>query len=231
MSAAVQIQEGIFNLKLASPRFLLAFSGRQFTSTSYPDFLGNLGISPESFVRVKQVHGKKIVLVKEARGYQIEEADGLVTQTPGLALGILTADCVPVFFWAEEVPAVSLIHAGWRGLHQGILESAMRLLTGQYQARTQKIFVALGPAIRDCCYEVGPEFLDYFPKNCRKEGSRHRMNLIQEARDRLLACGINPAQIHDLEICTVCQNSRFFSARKEKTCERILSVIQIRKLV
>src|ERR1051325_8080967 len=114
------------------------------------------GIHDGRVVTMKQVHGDHIVEVHDTKMKETGEADGMITATPGIFLGVLTADCVPVLFLVPTKKVVGAVHAGWRGTLAGIAEKAVRRLVENYRADLRDIEVALGPAIGSCCYEVGP---------------------------------------------------------------------------
>src|ERR1044071_6604629 len=84
----------------------------------------------------------------------------MITSTPGIFLGVLTADCVPMLFVAPEEKVVAAVHAGWRGTLAGIAEKAVGQLVEKHGASLQEIEIAVGPAIGSCCYEVGRDVLD-----------------------------------------------------------------------
>ncbi|HXV27785.1 MAG TPA: peptidoglycan editing factor PgeF [bacterium] len=231
-----EASSGVYQIHFPGTSYLAAFSGREFTNAERGDFLSVLGLSEDSLYRVKQVHGKKVVRVE--RGHPKEpriEADGLHTHEPGVILGILTADCVPVFFRDPVHQAVGLAHAGWRGIHVGIIQEMVQALIESYGTQPKDLKITFGPAIRECCYEVGPEFCEYFPERCHKRVSASKelfvADLAGAVTDILLERGVQAGSIVDTKICTSCQNDKFFSARKDRgTSERILSVIRISKL-
>ena len=88
--------------------------------------------------------------------------DGLITNTPGILLGILTADCLPVILVDPKNRAVGVFHAGWRGTVKRIVEKGVGEMQRWFGTRPQDLKAAIGPAIRGCCYEVGPEVRDAF---------------------------------------------------------------------
>lgn len=223
------LSRGVYKVDSFGPSVCAGFSGREFDAPAQTAFLSELGIPPGSLRTVKQVHGRRVCLIENPRrDFSQEEADGLITAIPGIALGIRTADCIPVFFSDPLRHVAGLAHAGWRGLYQGVLEEMISLFRSRFRSQPASLHAVLGPAIRKCCYTVGPEFLHYFPANCESGHTIHRMDLVQEARDRLEAAGIPSSQVRDTGLCTSCENGRFFSARREKTEERILSVIALR---
>src|SRR5262249_50815218 len=106
-------------------------------------------------VTVRQVHGTRVVTASP-EGPPLE-ADGVATGPPGLALGVVTADCVPALLLARARRVVAAVHAGWRGAAAGVLESALGHLHTAFGVEPCEVEVALGPAIGPCCYRVGRE--------------------------------------------------------------------------
>ena len=193
--------------------------------------LERFGVTPETFAGVKQVHGAEILKISSDRSIPSAtfEADALITRVPGLALGVFTADCLPVFFYDPGARAAGIAHAGWRGLRAGILEKTVRMLNREFASDFRILRAAIGPAIRKCCYEVGREFADYFPESFSPgpDPEKGMMDLSSEARARLEGAGLLAGHIADSGICTACSNSQFFSARRGDAAERILSFIRI----
>ncbi|MBU9888656.1 MAG: peptidoglycan editing factor PgeF [Candidatus Omnitrophica bacterium] len=189
-----------------------------------------LSLDPGRLVMVKQVHGDQVLWAEEAGPKVLEvPADGLITRVPGLALGVRTADCVPVFFWDPARRVAGIAHGGWKGVKKGIIGRMLKAFFQKAKSRPEDLCVAIGPAIRACCYEVGNEFMGYFPGFYRaRSASQGVLDLVGVIKDRLLKRGVPEARIEDTGVCTVCQNRDFFSYRAEcKTPERILSVISI----
>jgi len=137
----------------------------------------------------------------------------------------LTADCYPVFVVGKEM--VGVIHAGWRGSLKGIVFKTLKYL----QTFTIIEKTVIGPGICGNCYEVGLDLYRAFPKNIRdrvffrKGNSKFNLDLKEVNKLQINSAGIT--EIEDLNFCTVCDNDRFFSFRKEKTDKRILSAIRM----
>ena len=227
---------GVFVWACFDDRVTAAFSGREFDHQNRSAFLQALQIPDNHLVFVKQVHGDKILCAKkETASLKDQEADGLLTDQPAKALGIFTADCIPAFFYDSEHNAIALTHAGWRGVYAEILKKTVANLAKEFASKPSKIKVALGPAMRACCYEVGEEFRGYFPEfyfhpklpNGERKVSGH-FDMMKSAQQQLEKAGIRKENIADSEFCTGCLNGQFFSARKEKTAERILSVMALK---
>lgn len=119
------------------------------------------GRAPD-LVTLRQVHGARAVIVETpfAPG-AAPDADALATRTPGLALGILTADCAPICLADADAGVIAAAHAGWRGALDGIIEAALDAMDRLGAARA-RVVAAIGPCIAPSSYEVGPEFLARF---------------------------------------------------------------------
>ncbi len=182
---------------------------------------GQLGIAPGQFVSPYQIHSDNAVLVNEPwLREDAPKADALVTKTPGLAIGVATADCAPVLFAESEAGIVGAAHAGWQGALGGILEATVALMERAGGDRA-KIVAAVGPAISGQSYEVGDEFRDRFvrhdPENAKyfsepSEGAKPHFALSQFVSDRLRGAGVGT--VEDLEICTYRDETRLFSYRR-----------------
>jgi YfiH family protein len=124
--------------------------------------LESLGMPSHPLLLLRQVHGTQVLTVSqpwpldEANQTLVPEADALATSTPGLALGILTADCAPVLFYDPEALVIGAAHAGWRGALKGILPATVTAME-QLGADPARILAAIGPCIHPQSYEVGEE--------------------------------------------------------------------------
>jgi len=221
---------GIYRLEALGKGVLAGFHSRIFDQSKRGEFLQEIGLHLDNLVMVKQVHGSAIVVAERPDPELLETpADGLITKTPGLVLGIRTADCVPVLFWDPVQKVAGIAHGGWKGVKDGIIAQMLKIFEKSCGTKMADIRVAIGPSIRKCCYEVGKEFLGYFPGFYRgKDASKGHLDLVGVIKSRLLKRGIPESQVHDTGLCTVCENKKFFSYRVEaQTRERILSVISI----
>lgn len=168
-----------------------------------------------------QVHSGVALTVGEpiARG-ALPKADAVVTATPGLVVGVLTADCTPVLFADPDAKIVAAAHAGWRGAVGGIVEATVGAME-QAGARRDRIRAAIGPTISQGCYEVGPEFEaeivaeDYENKRfftISSPGARARFDLPGYVAGRLGRLGL--AAVERMAPCTYENESLFFSFRR-----------------
>jgi YfiH family protein len=185
--------------------------------------LRRLGMAAASLGTVRQVHGANVVVVREARpGPATVEADALVTDRPGITLGILCADCAPVLFADPDAGVIGAAHAGWRGALAGVLEATVGAMA-QLGAAPGRICAAVGPCIAQASYEVGPELLCEFTTDdpqCADlfepvAGSdRLRFDLKGYVLRRLARAGIEARAA--LPDDTYADEARFFSARRTR---------------
>ncbi len=180
-----------------------------------------LGAEPDLLMGVTQVHGHDVVTVTEpwAAGAG-PRADAMVTDRPGFALGIITADCAPVLFSDPEAGVVGAAHAGWRGAVSGVIEATIAAMTA-LGARRDRIAAAIGPCIGQCSYEVGPDLRDavlvrtaadaaFFVPGKRED--RWQFDLPGYCAARLRAAGIGGVTVLDVD--TLAEEDRFFSHRR-----------------
>jgi polyphenol oxidase len=164
-----------------------------------------VGVPLDAVVQGRQVHGSRVER-RTAPGGALGEADGQATAERGLAALVLTADCLPIALIAPG--AVAMVHAGWRGLADGVVEEgarAVRELGGDGEIRA-----AIGPGAGGCCYEVGPEVHSAFGRPAKQA----TIDLKAIAAERLTVAGV--AGVHDVGLCTMCADpSLFFSHRRD----------------
>ncbi|MBS1870137.1 MAG: laccase domain-containing protein [Actinobacteria bacterium] len=162
-----------------------------------------IGLPLEAVVQGRQVHGNRVER-RAAPSGEPREADGVATAEPKLAPLVLTADCLPVALIAPG--AVAMVHAGWRGLADGVVENgvaAVRELGGDGEVQA-----AIGPGAGGCCYEVGDDVAAAFGR------SAGLLDLKAVARERLEAAGV--AHVYDAGLCTICSDpDLFFSHRRD----------------
>lgn len=193
-----------------------------------------VGVHDLRIVTMKQVHGDRIVDVKDKRLKEAGEADGMMTEESGLFLGVLTADCVPILFCVPGNKQVAVVHAGWRGTVAGIARKMVDQLNKSYSVPSTSIEVALGPAIGPCCYEVREdvsvpliEKWESLAEGCLERRNGKTFLDLRELNALLLEdAGVPSAQISMVGPCTSCATDDFFSYRREsKETGRQLSFI------
>ncbi|MDK2123574.1 peptidoglycan editing factor PgeF [Parachitinimonas caeni] len=173
---------------------------------------------------LKQVHG--IQVVDAAAGVQGVEADAVFARQPGVVCAIMTADCLPVLLTTAKGDRVAAVHAGWRGLCDGVIEAAITAMGGE------DLMAWLGPAIGPGAFEVGPEVREAFLAKDAAASQHFRSadhngkwlaDIYGLARQRLHTVGVT--RIFGGGDCTVTDAERFFSYRRDKTTGRMASLI------
>ena len=179
----------------------------------------------------RQVHGTVIARASagdDPAALAQVEADGICSDSPGLALGVFVADCVPALVVDPRTGSFAAVHAGWRGTVAGVLPAGVRALEREFGAGAGDLRVALGPAIGPCCFEVGPEvvaaFEALFPDARARgivlpspRGAAGKANVDLKTANRLLLerAGVAAAAIDAGPECTHCDRARFFSFRRD----------------
>lgn len=196
---------------------------------------GRLAVRTEHLVTVYQIHSPDVVVAERPwRPEEAPQADAMVTDRPGLALGILTADCVPVLFADPAAGVVGAAHAGWKGARDGVVAGTVAAMV-KLGAKPERMVAAVGPCIAQSSYEVGPEFpgqfeagdADFFTPSTTRPG-HFLFDIGGLVERRLTDQGIGVVQrcAHD----TAAEEERFFSYRRatlrgEPVYGRGLSVI------
>ena len=175
----------------------------------------------KSFILPEQVHGDKIAIVdKKNKKKIVKGVDGLITEEKGIALGITTADCLPILFYEPEREIIAAVHAGWKGSLKRISQKATQTIT-RLGGNIDKIIVVIGPHIKNCCYDIDEKRANSFENEFsnqainEKEGriflDLTKVNLIQ-----LLESGVKEENIEILPFCTHCNSKQCFSYRRDK---------------
>lgn len=184
---------------------------------------------PQEPLWLHQVHQTTVVAADEQPSGVI--ADGAYTSQPQIVCTVLTADCLPVLICDRAATCVAAVHAGWKGLAAGVIESALAKLS----VAPQELLVWFGPAIGPTVYEVGEEVLAAFIAHDQQalqafeknNNGRWLMNLYGLATLRLQQCGVT--QIFGGDFCTYTDKEHFFSYRRDQQTGRMASLIWIDK--
>ena len=182
--------------------------------------LRSLGLDAKNIVLMRQVHGNNVHVAGEKdKGSFIEDCDGLITNEKNIMLGIFTADCMPVLMVSKDKSVKAAVHAGWKGLASEILQNAIKIFNKKFGIKAEDIVVYIGPHIRECCYEVSADLGKTFGVRLKN----NRLNLPEAARKILKKEGVK--EIHSSSLCTFCGDDLFFSYRRDKSEERIITVL------
>ena len=178
-----------------------------------------LGVGEDRLLTPYQVHSPDVVVVDRPFDGERPKADALVTATPGLAIGVHTADCGPVLFADAAAGVVGAAHAGWKGAFTGVLENTVAAMEA-LGAQRRRIVAVLGPSITAGNYEVGPEFIERFRAahdgwtRWFADSPRHghaQFDLNAYTVERLLAAGVDARALGH---CTYADEDRYFSYRR-----------------
>ncbi|MCU1318741.1 MAG: peptidoglycan editing factor PgeF [Edaphobacter sp.] len=235
---------------------LVAENRRRFVDAAAGKRTGKAGFS---LVTVRQIHSGVVQVVREgdgalegklqtADGKAVLQGDGLMTNVPGVMLGVGTADCVPVLVVDGKKRAVAAFHAGWRGTVARIVEHGIARMRLEYGSQPEDLFAAVGPSIGACCYAVGEEVRSEFvSKFAYAEELFHQVassaergvppqlhvDLWEANRRQLLDAGVKESCIAVVGECSACARDehgalRYFSHRGEHgVAGRMMSVVGI----
>lgn len=200
------------------------------------------GIRPGRVIIVNQVHGENIVTI-DAQGLvdgkadpRTVEADAMITNAPGVAIGVETADCVPILLFDPATPAVAAVHAGWRSTVKKIVQKAVVRMRKEFGSDPPTMIAAIGPAIGPECYEVDEPVMasvrntfSFWKDIATSRGNdRWNLDLVRANKRELVQTGLVEHNIHSLGTCTSCRKDLFYSFRAEGKTGRMLSVIMLK---
>ncbi len=197
-----------------------------------------LNIAGNRVVTVNQVHGDTVIMVDD-HNYQDArktEADAIISSSPGIAIGVETADCVPILLIDQAVPAVAAVHAGWRSTVKNIARKTVMQMQDEFGSNPAQLIAAFGPAIGPECYEVDEVVMgpvrEAFPfwKDLASPRAREKwsLDLVNANRMELLQAGLQGKNIYSLGMCTFCRRDMFYSFRAEGRTGRMLSIVMIK---
>jgi YfiH family protein len=182
------------------------------------------GAAPLSITLLEQTHSTQVSMVTHETDitslqYRSQQGDALITTLPGRALAVLTADCLPIVIYHKNTHTLAVIHAGWRGLTQGIIGATLHRMKALHTSYE----VIFGPSARSCCYTVSHDFMQHIPPS-----HAHSMQLRNDtwyfdlptyAQQECALLGITPTLMYTLNTCTICSPD-FYSYRRNKTLQR-----------
>ena len=196
------------------------------------------GLRGTPLVGIRQIHSGASVTLRrnQALWSEAPQADGILSDQPGVLLAVQTADCIPVLVVDGNQRVVAAFHAGWRGTVQRIVEQGIAQMRSEFGSQPEHLVAAIGPGIGACCYSVGEELVERFTQQFtyaehlvqRTEAGTQMLDLTEANRRQLLATGIDAGQITTVGGCTCCQPQRFFSHRGQHgRTGRMMSVVGI----
>jgi YfiH family protein len=211
-------------------------------------FAEEIGFTVECWIGTKQVHEttiEKVTLQDRGRGAldfetAFPDADGIYTADANVLLTSLYADCVPLYFYSKKDHLIGLAHAGWRGTVGKIGPKMIKIWCEKEKVDVKEIKAAIGPSIRECCYEVDEKVISEVRealggKNdstvfTLNNNEKYQLNLQRLNEILLINAGLIPENISKSNHCTSCKNDIFFSHRKENgKTGRMMSFIGLKK--
>ncbi len=170
----------------------------------------------------KQCHGIKVEQITNQNSEQIPvDTDALITNVPGLAIGVLSADCVPILFYDPVQKALGAAHAGWKGTVAGIASATVQSMHESYGTNPADVIACIGPSISQPHFEVGEEVADQFRQlgleACiqQEAGAKPHIDLWVANGLLLQEAGLLKSHIHTAALCTYEETRHFYSARAE----------------
>lgn len=198
-----------------------SIKNKTFNKINLEKFSQALDIPVNRIIFPQQIHSQNIKLIKNITDNFIENIDGLLTKEKNIFLGVVTADCLPLLFYDPIKKISGIIHAGYRGLLLGILETIVRKFK-MLGTDTRNLLVAIGPSIGVCCYNVEKERVDKFTNTFsylnniyHLSKNRYFLDLKKIAFLQLLNFGLLKSNIEISDICTKDAEDTFFSYRRE----------------
>jgi YfiH family protein len=183
-------------------------------------FAAAVGYQADALFELSQVHGRDVRSVAPsdaASAVRRESGDALVA-SGGAAVGVRTADCVPVLLVDPVTRRVAAVHAGWRGVALGVVPAAIEALA----VPASRLVAALFPHIRSCCFEVGEDVAEQLAELpgapaaiARRQGDKPHVDLARLVQAQLMAAEVASQNVDDVPGCTRCQPERFFSYRRD----------------
>lgn len=189
--------------------------------------LGSAEAAPADVALARQVHGFALARAPFTRR---PDADAVWSVAPGAAVGVVTADCVPILIADAERRLVCAIHAGWRGSAARIAARTVRALLRATRSPPSALFAAIGPHIGACCYEVDEPVLAAIPERSvfRPARAGHAMlDLFALNRLQLVGAGVPALRIERVGGCTACDSTRYASYRRDGGGGRMLHFVRL----
>lgn len=191
-------------------------------------FLTYLGIDIQNVAFPQQEHTTNVQICRSAAKF--DNCDALVSQEPNIFLAVSIADCTPVVLFDPHTKTVAAIHAGWRGTVGRITEKAVQMMKNNFSVRAENIFAFIGPSAGICCYEVGREVAEQFPRECtiQKDTEKYLLDVKKTNQLQLMELGILEQQIEIHPDCTI-SDERYHSFRRDgKESGRMWAVVGIK---
>jgi YfiH family protein len=204
---------------------------KEFVSKNENILVKAFGFDPGRLVLLDQRHQDQILLLRKPITTlpSILKYDALITNSPNVFLGILTADCLPIFAVDQKRKVIAAIHAGRQGTSLRITAKVLKKMKKEFGCLLKDFVITLGPSIGPCCYEIDEKvfYREWEPYSTLRSVGKWMVDLAQVNIAQMKREGITEEQISSIPLCTHCHNDLFFSYRKEGRTGRQLSFIGI----
>lgn len=184
---------------------------------------------------LNQIHSDKVFIYNKLKGsIKDEEGDALITKEKGTAIGVFTADCVPIIIADVKNNIIASIHSGWRGTFNSIVVRTLEKMVNEYNLDVNETKIFIGPHIRQCCYEVSEELKKSFVEKTKVEEKvlfkGRNLSMEECILKDLREFGIKESNIYSLKLCTHCERDiKLYSYRKSVgTYGRLFSFVFIK---
>lgn len=201
----------------------------------------SLGVDGEHLLLIRQVHGTDVAIRRRrtATAWRRPQADIILSDDPGVAIGVRVADCAPILLFDSSSHVVGAVHAGWRGTAAGAARAAIQSMRSTFGCNPSAVVAAIGPCLGACCGEMGPEVVDLFKAAGHAQAdvdrwfiigrtSRPYLDLERANRDQLVSAGVLAQNIHASGLCTKTHRDRLHSYRADGArAGRLLAAIRL----
>jgi len=201
----------------------------EFVSKNRKAIAETFGFESNHLILLDQMHQDRILFLEKSTVTLPSplEYDALITNSPNSFLGILTADCLPIFVVDKKKKVIAAIHAGRQGTALGITAKALRKMGEEFGCRLEDLLIAIGPSIGPFCYEIDEKVFqqEWKPFSTSKGAGTWMVDLPQINIGQMKREGIEKEQISWINLCTHCHGDLFFSYRRKSPTGRQLSFI------
>lgn len=197
-----------------------------------------LNLEKEQVATINQTHSDAVFAHNVGNRAADEGVDAHITDRHGIALGVVTADCVPVLLIDRKKRIVAAVHAGWRGTAKKILQKTVKKMSDSFGSKPEDMIAGIGPSIGQCCYEVDEKVIEPMQKefgylnrfSIQKKENKWHLDLQMMNKEQLIETGLMPYNINIVNLCTSCHSDLFYSYRRDGAgTGRMMAVVMIKK--
>jgi len=185
----------------------------------------------DNLIYMDQTHSDHIKVIKDTFTNKQDDCDSIVTNLPNIPLMVMVADCIPILMYDKEKRVIAAVHAGRNGTFLNIAPKTVSIMIKKFGSNPKDIYIAMGPGIRSCCYEVGEDLANICEKSFGKKyvikkDKSFYLDLQTLNQDQLIKEGIDPQKIDISKTCTSCDKN-YFSYRRDGVTGRFAGVIKL----